>query len=216
MKQAFLVLFAALFIWAGFHPGVSCASESPQAQPAFESEFVKAINKERSAAGLQILTFAADLQQVARAHSMLMAQKDSIFHNPKLRTEVSQWMDIGENVGVGDSVEGIHLDFMNSPSHRANVLYASDNRVGVGAVWINGQLFVTEVFARRSEGDALPPADRSVSSAWMSLASAHPASSDGSVQSNGVANLSAARLSTVASEKGSSAPHPVVPAASAC
>jgi hypothetical protein len=78
-----------------------------------------------------------------------MARTDDLYHNPNLGSAVRNWQAVGENVGRGGDVPSLHQAFMNSPSHRANILDRDFTEVGVGTyVDGNGILWVTEVFRR--------------------------------------------------------------------
>lgn len=116
-----------------------------------EQGFVARINAERSERGLEALAVRPDLVAVARRHSERMLDAGAIYHNPDLAGEVGgDWTMLGENVGVGSEVDSLHQAFMDSPSHRANVLRRGFNEIGVGVVIADdGTIYVTEVFARR-------------------------------------------------------------------
>jgi hypothetical protein len=76
-----------------------------------------------------------------------MASSGSLYHNPSLTSDVSNWQAVGENVGEGPNVDDIHTAFMNSPEHRANILDHDFTQVGVGvSVDKNGIIWVTEDF----------------------------------------------------------------------
>ena len=47
---------------------------------------------------------------------------------------------------MGSTVTSLHSAFMNSPGHKANILFASFRNVGVGAVTKNGRMWVVVVF----------------------------------------------------------------------
>ena len=111
-----------------------------------ESQFVAAINQERAARGLPALQVAGDLTSVARSHSARMASSGNLHHNPNLGSHVGNWQKVGENVGVGPSVSSIHSAFMNSASHRANILGSDWVQVGVGVEVRGDSIWVTEVF----------------------------------------------------------------------
>jgi hypothetical protein len=112
-------------------------------------DFVSRINSARSAAGRPRLAVRSDLASVAWEHSRRMASKDDLYHNPNLSSSVSNWQAVGENVGRGGDVPSLHVAFMNSPSHRANILDRDFTEVGVGTyIDGNGILWVTEVFRR--------------------------------------------------------------------
>jgi hypothetical protein len=113
-----------------------------------ESGFVHRINDARSAGGLGALRLDPELSKAARVHSREMARKVLLFHTPSnmLRYRITNWVILGENVGVGGSVRSLHSAFMDSPSHRANVLHDSYRNVGVGTIERNGRLWVTVIF----------------------------------------------------------------------
>lgn len=113
-----------------------------------ESGFHSRINGERAGRGLNTLAWNEDLAVVARRHANRMANEDNLYHNPNLRYEVDDWEVVGENVGYGPGVEELHDAFMNSQSHRANILDGSYTQVGVGTTWRGDTLWVVEVFRK--------------------------------------------------------------------
>jgi ribosomal protein L24E len=117
--------------------GIGPAMAAPDPGSA-ESQFLGLLNDERVRAGHTPLTRDGALDGVAREWSTTMMREDRLYHRPNLVDAVDtrvtrSWTRIGENVGVGGSVERLHQAFMNSPGHKANVLGAY-NRVGVGVV----------------------------------------------------------------------------------
>ena len=77
-----------------------------------------------------------------------MAASQKLYHNPSLATAVKNWSWVGENVGYGPSVASLQSAFMASPGHRANILDHQFTQVGVGAVTVNGTIWVSVVFRR--------------------------------------------------------------------
>jgi hypothetical protein len=114
-----------------------------------EGCFTAKINAARGSRGA--LTTDGALVTVARRHSQRMANSGTIYHNGNLASEApSGWKSLGENVGMGPTCDDIHNAFMNSPSHRANILDPDFNFVGVGVVIAgDGTIFVTEVFMQK-------------------------------------------------------------------
>lgn len=108
--------------------------------------FVSMINSARASAGLPALSSRSDLTSVAAAWSRQMAASGTLAHNPALASQVSGYRYVGENVGYGPDAATIHRAFMDSPSHRANVLDRDYTQVGVAVVESGGRLWVTEVF----------------------------------------------------------------------
>ena len=122
-----------------------------------EAAFVSRINADRRAAGLPAYATAGDLVTVARRHAQRMADRGEHYHNPNLASEVSGWRLVGENVGQGPDVAGLHQAFMSSPSHRANILRREFTQVGVGVVRsASGRIFVVEVFRQPATAAAAP------------------------------------------------------------
>jgi len=113
-----------------------------------EAEFVTAINTSRTAAGLAPLADHWDLVDDARRHTAEMMAATSLFHSTtdQLTAVTTGWTLIGENVGRGPDPARLHEAFMNSPTHRDNVL-GDYSYVGVGADRSSdGTLFVTVLF----------------------------------------------------------------------
>ena len=112
-----------------------------------EDRFVQLINSARAGSGLGGLSVDGSLVNSARAQSSRMAASGSIFHNSNLPNEFAgqNWASLGENVGMGSTVDDLHQAFMNSESHRANILGNYD-RVGIGIVMSGSTYFVTQVF----------------------------------------------------------------------
>jgi hypothetical protein len=150
------------------------------ADAGLEQAFVTSINAERASAGLSALTPVGDLTTAARRHAQTMAMADHLHHNPDLGRAVRGWQKLGENVGRGPEVGAIHQAFMDSPSHRRNVLDPAFTEVGIGVVVYEGQIWVTEMFRLPTAPAApSPPAptegDPPVSTAPQASAEADPA-----------------------------------------
>ncbi|HVF33256.1 MAG TPA: CAP domain-containing protein, partial [Acidimicrobiales bacterium] len=135
---------------------------SATADAGTEADFVARINGARSGRGLGGLAVDGELTAIARRWSQKMANDQRLSHNPNLSREVSHdWEKLAENVGYGSDVASIHEAFMNSATHRANILDGAMTHVGVGVVLdAAGDIWVTEVFMRLRGGGggrAAPP-----------------------------------------------------------
>jgi uncharacterized protein YkwD len=97
---------------------------------SMEAQFIAKVNAARQANGQAPYSIASDLTSVARQQSANMASRTSLYHNPSLTTQVPNWQAVGENVGEGPDVNDIHVAFMNSPEHRANILDPSARFIG--------------------------------------------------------------------------------------
>jgi uncharacterized protein YkwD len=126
------------------------AAPAAHADTSDEWSFAQLINQARASAGLPPLTVSVAVTSAARSWSAQMASSNTLSHNPNLQSQLGaiapNWRSIGENVGYGPSVSAINTAFMNSAPHRANILDASYNYVGVGVVIANGVYWVTEDF----------------------------------------------------------------------
>lgn len=145
-----------------------------------EQAFASRIASERTGRGLGSLTPAADLQAVARRHAQRMADRGEPYHNPNLGSEVDGWETVAENVGVGYDVDSIHTAFMQSPTHRDNILNADVTELGVGVVITSdARIWVVEIFRRpmaaQQAGAPAAPAPQPPASAPPKPAVAAPA-----------------------------------------
>ena len=133
-----------------------CAGRPAHAEtaPAVEASFADLISRERAGSGLTAYSRAEDLTEVARAHAGRMADDDRLYHNPNLREQVQNWDVVGENVGKGQTVDDIHQAFMQSDTHRREILSSRLTEVGVGVVRRDGLIWVSQVFRRPSPAPA--------------------------------------------------------------
>jgi uncharacterized protein YkwD len=90
------------------------------------------------------------LSHYARRHSRDMADKGYLFHSDSRLLQRAlapyNWSIGGENVGVGESVDGLQNAFMTSKVHRANILRSSFDHTAIGMVRAHGSLWVTVIF----------------------------------------------------------------------
>jgi len=119
---------------------------APAAQASAASSFVADINAARAAQGLRPYAASSQLTAVALGQAERMAAAQKLYHNPGLASQVTSWRYVGENVGYGPSVPTLMSAFMNSTPHRANILDRQYTQVGVGAVTVNGTIWVSMVF----------------------------------------------------------------------
>jgi uncharacterized protein YkwD len=84
-----------------------------------------------------------------------MARNNKLFHTSAeiLKRRVVNWVVLGENVGVGATVESLTEAFMASPGHRANILYSTFRHVGVGVKETDGRMWVTVIFQAAENPD---------------------------------------------------------------
>ena len=121
---------------------------APAGANTAEDSLTARLNGARSDQGLPSLATRSDLVAVARAQATRMADSGTLYHNPNLTTDVTNWRWVGENVGYGPDVQTVHVAFMNSDGHRANILDTDYTQVGVGVVERGDRVWVAEVFRR--------------------------------------------------------------------
>lgn len=145
-KASFRISLLAVLVCVG------ATSQPPAAQAAVpeptrvEATFLARIADARASHDLPAYRVGSTITEVAREQALRMAKRNTLYHNPELTSDVSNWRYLGENVGYGPDALTVHRAFMHSAPHRANILDRDYTRVGVGAVVRNGRVWVCEVF----------------------------------------------------------------------
>lgn len=135
------------------------AGEPPPADDAeverrMERLVLDLVNDERRERGLEPLVWDEQLAELAREWSRGMAQDGSLEHqDPQRMLERSDgFSGVGENIFRStDPVPAstVHVRWMRSDGHRANVLRPEFDRLGVGFVCTeDGAVFATQRFGR--------------------------------------------------------------------
>jgi hypothetical protein len=109
------------------------------------------VNQSRASAGLAPLDYASDLSAIASERASIMAKSGTLEHTADLGGRACCWTWIAENVAYAGSVQSLHDVMMGSAPHRANILYADADDVGIAVVRGNGSLWAAEVFRARSD-----------------------------------------------------------------
>lgn len=128
-----------------------------------EQAFLAVTNASRAEQGLSALTMSSELTDIARGWTAQMAAAGTISHNPNYATSYTgEWSMMGENVGtttmvsdVQTAIDRIQRAFLDSPSHRANIV-GDYNQAGVGVIVDEqGVMWVTVNFLQ----GPVPPED---------------------------------------------------------
>jgi uncharacterized protein YkwD len=153
---------------------IFCAIEPPRSAPrqvvsAPETEdptraealALTALQRDRTAFGLPLLTVDDRLARAARGYSQELARRQVVEHlsvesgnaADRVKRAGVQAIFVAENVGRANSIADAQRSFMSSPGHRANVLSRAVSRVGVGIAFRKDAqgsttLYVTQLFAR--------------------------------------------------------------------
>ena len=119
-----------------------------------EQAMLKLINAERAAVGVAPLSFDTNLNDAAEDHSSSMLVNNIFSHTGADGSSARERMveagfrfegtnASGENIafqsergaeGLADDVEDLHDSLMDSPGHRANILSANFDEIGIGIV----------------------------------------------------------------------------------
>lgn len=138
---------------------------------AFEQEVLKLTNEFRRANGRDSLVLDQSLERAADRHTQLMATGDFFSHTgkdgskPWDRAKSAGYESgyVGENIAAGYRTPKAVVDgWINSPGHRANMLNADYNEIGLGYYYlqndtgsVNYNSYWTQVFGK---GDIATPA----------------------------------------------------------
>lgn len=117
-------------------------------------EILGFLNEARVTAGAAPLAPSQGLADVARAHALDMYTNGFVSHvSPstgrvadRVRAAGIQLTGVGENLALAASTRAVHDGFMDSVSHRENLLASEWDRVGVAAVRGPYGLMVVQVF----------------------------------------------------------------------
>ena len=127
-----------------------------------EVKLTELTNAVRKKDDKSVLALNPALSKIARAHSENMARQGKMEHKldnknvfDRINDAKYQYRFVGENIAFGD--EGIALKtimklWMESESHRKNILYPEFTEIGIGIARAkNGDLYFTQVFAKPAE-----------------------------------------------------------------
>lgn len=128
-----------------------------QADAGDAARLLALTNQVRASQGLPALTTDPQLTSVAQAWAAELAGRGVISHNPSVRAQVVGWKVLGENVGVGGSVDAVHAGFVASATHYANLVDSAYTKVGFGIVRPDARIFVVEVFMLPASSSPPPP-----------------------------------------------------------
>ena len=120
--------------------GISLSAEG-EIFLGYARQVLELVNKERAAQGLETLTLDTSLCEAAAARAKEITE---LFSHTRpngqtcftiLKEYDISYRAVGENIAAGQSTqENVMQSWMNSEGHRANILSASYNKLGVGYV----------------------------------------------------------------------------------
>ena len=126
----------------GFPPTtVTRSVASPQETVAAQ------VNRSRTGRGLRALKVNGALNDKAQAWSAYLARIGRLAHSNLASGIPYKWRSLAENVGYGSSLSYVHLSFMRSSGHRANIL-GNFTHMGTGVTTAGNRVDVVHVFMR--------------------------------------------------------------------
>lgn len=154
-----LALFCSIVLTATLWSLAPAEAASAEAQ-----RLLSLLNGARSRSGLAPISFDPTLNSIAQGHAQRMASQGKIFHNGSYPSGAGSYQSYGENVGSSSgNIDDVHRAFMNSATHRANILKPAFNLVGIGVARYAGGVMVVQDFISRAGVVARSATPRKVS-----------------------------------------------------
>jgi uncharacterized protein YkwD len=132
--------------------GAVAATAAHASAGSDESRFLSLTNQLRASVGAPALSLDAGMSNVARSWSQQMAASGGISHNPNRQTQITGWSVLGENVGMGSTVDILNNALVNSPAHYENLVDRDFTLVGIGVAYGPNMVYVTEDFMAPAGG----------------------------------------------------------------
>lgn len=137
--------------------GMTMVPASAQADTvSAEAEFVARINALRTSQGLSAFEVHPVLVAKARGWAQTMSDGGRIWHSALSDGITVDWQKLGENVGMGGSVDSLHRAFVASPRHYDNLVDPDFGQVGIGIAMNGDAMYVAEVFMKVMEAKPAP------------------------------------------------------------
>jgi uncharacterized protein YkwD len=118
---------------------------------ANQTKMVDLINASRRSARKPAVTANEQAATKAQKWAAHMASTGKVEHTGGgSRVDTSglpKWCAVGENVGMGTSIDNLHASWMRSSAHKANIL-GNYNRVGTGVVRKGNVVYGVQIFYR--------------------------------------------------------------------
>lgn len=139
----------------GLALGLAMATALPAIASSGEAPRLASLHADaRAQRGLPSLAIASDLAGDAQQHAQQMAARGEIYHSGRT-SNLEGWSALGENVGYAGSVDEVFGLFMDSPSHRNNILERGWDSIGVGvASGDDGSIYASVLFGTRDRPQA--------------------------------------------------------------
>lgn len=134
-------------------PTVKPSTSNSASLSNYASEVLRLVNIERAKAGLssyttnQTITAAANKRANETSVSFSHTRPDGSGFSTVLQEFGISYRAAGENIAYGQRTpQEVVTGWMNSPGHRANILNANFNKIGIGVYQKNGVIYWTQEF----------------------------------------------------------------------
>jgi uncharacterized protein YkwD len=151
LRLAIAAAAAAILVFAFTFSAYAAARPSNSA----EQMLFDAVNRERASIGLRQLQWDNALANAARLHTALLADHDALSHRfngeddlqTRLRLAGARFSLVAENVAQAPDVSTLHIAWMNSAPHRANILDPQVDSIGIAIERRGDAYYATQDFA---------------------------------------------------------------------
>lgn len=148
LRPIFLALILSFLIF----PSKTFSQQIPGSDEKF---LLDAVNYERAGERLSPLKWDANLAAAAREHVHKMVERNRLSHQfsgePDLTARTSnagaRFSSVAENVAEAPSVSELHIGWMNSLPHRANIMNPKLNSIGIAVEMRGTQYFAVQDFS---------------------------------------------------------------------
>lgn len=135
-------------------PDIDVDSSLSSTAQSYISQIVTLVNAERAKNGLSALTYDSTLQSAAQVRaqeivsSFSHTRPDGTYYSSVLKEFGVSYRRSGENIAWGQKTpEEVVTAWMNSSGHRANILNAGYNKIGVGCnISASGTIYWSQLF----------------------------------------------------------------------
>lgn len=167
--RTYLKLLSALaFLWL-----VTTAAAAQSFDGEWEKKMWEEANRERVKRGIAPLRWNDKLRDSARKHVLIVAQRKQLSHRfpgqakagDRIAAEGLSFDASAENIAFATHPEDLHDGLMRSPGHRANILGAKYNALGIGVVKGNNGYYAVQNFARATSEAGSAEAEERVAEA---------------------------------------------------
>ena len=135
--------------------GISAPVRAQAPRGSAEQILFDAANRDRDARRLRPLRWDNSLASGARQHAQRMAQQNTLSHQlpgeedfkARALRAGARFTSLAENIAEGPNAPGIHIQWMNSPPHRENLLDPKLDSIGIAVAERGGEMFAVEDFS---------------------------------------------------------------------